>query len=515
MSGMKETSIVIVSYHTGVILWRTIELVLSQDSLKELIIVNNGNPEDTLNRLNDLEKSDSRVKIISEYGNVGFAKGCNIGAKQAIGEYLLILNPDCLLVEKDMLVRTISEMEANPESWLASCRILLPDGSIQLCNKRNILTPGILIAQGTGLHRFNIKGLEPINIPDNPEDNISHFVPAISGAFMMFRKDKYDELGGLDERYFFHVEDLDLCLQVREKGGKILYIPSVKPVHFKSSSEVSSLFVEKHKTKGLATYFNKYKGKEYPKWWYYPLLLAIYLRHFSRIIPIAIRSSLSSRRVGPRRRKKNEVVSSVVSSPDQQKQDYGKIGPVMVTGASGQIGAFLLKKLLHNNIKTYALYHNTAIDIKDPNLTWLQGDMGSSFLNIEDVEIKTLIHTAAITMLPHNIKKLAEHGLKRLICFSSTSIEAKSKSDNDGERDMMRHFCEAEENVASECKKYGIKWTIFRPTMIYGCGLDKNIMNIHRFIEKFRFVPIVPPAKGMRQPVHAEDLANAAYNSSK
>ena len=133
-------------------------------------------------------------------------------------------------------------------------------------------------------------------------------------------------------------------------------------------------------------------------------------------------------------------------------------------------------------------------------------------LDLHNLKPRTLIYTPSIWTLPPHLKKLHKEGIKRLVCFSSTSIMSKASSENAYEREMVEKFSEAEREVGDICKELGIEWTIIRPTMIYGIGLDKNVSSILRFLKRFYgLFPLVPPAKGLRQPVHVDDLARAVH----
>jgi nucleoside-diphosphate-sugar epimerase len=121
-------------------------------------------------------------------------------------------------------------------------------------------------------------------------------------------------------------------------------------------------------------------------------------------------------------------------------------------------------------------------------------------------------------MLPNLLRKLDNSGLKRLVCFSSTSIFTKVTSNNTYEREIVSKLVAAEAEIEQICQDRGINFTILRPTLIYGLGIDKNISSLYKFIRKLSFFPLYPPADGLRQPVHADDLARAAIdilNNSK
>jgi nucleoside-diphosphate-sugar epimerase len=178
----------------------------------------------------------------------------------------------------------------------------------------------------------------------------------------------------------------------------------------------------------------------------------------------------------------------------------------IVTGASSQIGRFLLPRL------QAAGFEITAISRQAPiNKTWLQIDITKNILPLNS---KILFHIAPLPLLP---QLLANSNIKRVITFSSTSRFSKTTSSDAKEQQIAAQLAEAETQVIDLCKTKQIAWTIFRPTLIYGCGIDKNVSLIAKFIRRFGFFPIVGNGTGLRQPVHADDLATAciqAYNSS-
>ena len=99
--------------------------------------------------------------------------------------------------------------------------------------------------------------------------------------------------------------------------------------------------------------------------------------------------------------------------------------------------------------------------------------------------------------------------VRRVIGFGSTSVFSKASSRNPDERRLAANLAEAEETTRKLCVKFGINWTVFRPTLVYDCIRDKNITRIANFIRRFGFFPLLGEAKGLRQPLHADDIANA------
>jgi GT2 family glycosyltransferase len=182
------------------------------------------------------------MKYVHGQGNVGFAKGCNLGASFASEDLLLFVNPDCIVNEK-ALVKTSEALLADNDAFAATAVLRYPDGLEQRGGRRLILTPSNIFS---GINLLNQK---------MPEETT--YVEAISGAFMLFKREKFEQIGKFDEGYFLHVEDMDLCLQIKNSGGKILLVPSVSIYHHLSTSDVSSVIVEYHKAKSLQYYFNK------------------------------------------------------------------------------------------------------------------------------------------------------------------------------------------------------------------------------------------------------------------
>jgi nucleoside-diphosphate-sugar epimerase len=188
-------------------------------------------------------------------------------------------------------------------------------------------------------------------------------------------------------------------------------------------------------------------------------------------------------------------------------------GPVLVTGATGQVGLCVIRRLLAAGMKVVCLYRSNIVDFTHPNLSWLQSDLKNGELNLEEYAPKTIVHTASIWLLPKHLETLSKAGVKRVIAFSSTSVFGKAHSLNPYEQVLVDRFKKAEQAIAALCAKYGMEYTIIRPTLIYGVGLDQNISSIVRFIKRFECFPIYGIGKGKRKPVHTDDLALAVLSA--
>jgi len=182
---------------------------------------------------------------------------------------------------------------------------------------------------------------------------------------------------------------------------------------------------------------------------------------------------------------------------------------VLLIGASSQIGVFAIPRLLQ------AGFHVLAVNRKGrpawcpvfEQLEWLdetdaiQASQGCRFLmSVGPMELaQKLLHTGS--------------KIRSAVIFSSTSVETKQESDSPKERSQIQAMLMLESELQSRAANRGIKLVILRPTLVYGCGLDNNISRLARWIRRFGFLPVNGRADGLRQPVHADDLASVAITA--
>jgi len=240
---------IVVTYHTGPRLTECLYALAVHSGVGEIIIVDNGNPAQMTDWLRKFEARVPKATYLETGENIGFGSAVNRGAGQAQVEQLLIINPDCLL-RPDALLPLQAAAIDQPSPWMIGGRIFNLQGIAQRGPKRAELTLGRVFSKLLGGAGINLP-LEPQ--PENPVP-----VDVTSGAFFLIDKAGFDHLGGFDEGYFLHVEDIDLAKRVHVAGGAVLYQPLAGALHFGATSNVSSLFVERHKAAGFARYFRKF-----------------------------------------------------------------------------------------------------------------------------------------------------------------------------------------------------------------------------------------------------------------
>jgi nucleoside-diphosphate-sugar epimerase len=185
---------------------------------------------------------------------------------------------------------------------------------------------------------------------------------------------------------------------------------------------------------------------------------------------------------------------------------------VCVTGATSTIGPFLLPMLREKGFSVLILGRNPVQGTSSDS--WHYVDLANRAADLGEIQADVLIHTASLWLLPGWLEKFYACGVRRLIAFSSTSRFTKQTSASRYELDVVGKLAAAEDQVAADCERLGIAWTIFRPTLIYGGkGSDRNVADIARLIHRFGFFPLCGAGRGLRQPVNARDLAVACVQS--
>ncbi|MBL8546134.1 MAG: glycosyltransferase family 2 protein [Hyphomonadaceae bacterium] len=245
---------VIVSYRTGPALKSCLAALLAAEGLDEIVIADNGNDSDGVAFLDSTAQLDRRVRVLRGHGNVGFAAGCNLAAREAQADTLAFINPDVIL-ELDAITRLAAVLAAAPPPAIVGGDLRDEQGRPERGSRRERLTLWRAFAAFTGLTRL---GLRDFNRHTDPIPATPQLVGAISGALFLIRREDFARLGGFDEGYFIHVEDLDLCRRAELLGWRVLFAPGPHGRHLRSTSDVSPRIVARHKARGMARYFRKF-----------------------------------------------------------------------------------------------------------------------------------------------------------------------------------------------------------------------------------------------------------------
>jgi len=238
-------SAVVVSYFTGPRLKECLYALSAAPDIAEIVIVDNGNPEQVQRWIESFCADTSKARRVQTGDNIGFARAANLGARLAAGPWLLFINPDAVL-RWNSIQPMLRASAGYPNPRLIGGRIFGLDGKEQRGCRRRKLT----LSRAIGLSRWTLEKTPP---PDGPVE-----MDAVSGALFLMEKDEFQKIGELDEGYFLHVEDLDLCRRVWAAGGKVIYQPAAAALHYGQTSAATSQFVQSHKANGLRRYFTKF-----------------------------------------------------------------------------------------------------------------------------------------------------------------------------------------------------------------------------------------------------------------
>jgi GT2 family glycosyltransferase len=252
-------SALVVSFNTGPVLFDCLAALHAEEAISEIVLVNNGNPVETLERIAEVYGQSSALMVTGGGVNRGFAAGVNFGAARAKGDRLLIINPDAVL-QAGSVVALVAALAGAAEPAIVGGKIFGADGREQRGGRRQRLTMRSAAATflGMGWLKAVNPGFVSINRNDEPEPDGPVPMDAVSGALMFVSRSSFDRLGGFDEGYFLHVEDLDLCRRAEAEGGTVIYTPLASALHHGATSDVPTIVVERHKGAGLNRYFRKF-----------------------------------------------------------------------------------------------------------------------------------------------------------------------------------------------------------------------------------------------------------------
>ena len=228
-------SIVIVNYNTRKLLRSCLASIYAGANGRpfDVRVVDNNSRDDSVGMV---RSEFPKVKVTENKSNVGFSKANNAVIAQTDADYILLLNPDTLVLG-DAIDRVVKYLEGHPEVGICGCKVLNTDRTLQLACRRSIPTPKVAFFRLSGLSKLfpNSKAIARYNLTyEDPET--THEVDAVSGAFLMIRRQAIEDIGLLDERFFMYGEELDWCLRAKRAGWAVMYYPEAEIIHYKGES---------------------------------------------------------------------------------------------------------------------------------------------------------------------------------------------------------------------------------------------------------------------------------------
>jgi len=414
-----------------------------------------------------------------------------------------LLNPDCFIFPHT--IRKLRKaLQAHEDAAVVGALVFNEDGSEQRGCRRNepTLKRSAITALGLG-RRFQGVDLTGNRLPSSITE-----VDAVSGAAMMIRAEHYRDAGGLDEDYFLHCEDLDICRNMRDLGYQVLFDPEVSVFHRQGTSgKTPSLVVERHKHQGMIIYSKKHKSRKHGSIETALTIVLVWMHFAAGAIGSRLKTLFNRSKAG--------------ENDDSSHADHSLIAgntrkTVVVTGAKSDIGDYLLDHLEREDIRTIAITRSPAgARTAGTNIRWLALEFFKK-TPLEDFgEIDVWINLAPVWTGRTLNRVIRRFKPRRIIALSSTSVIAKAESEDKTELELVKKLKDGERWVEKQNRSSGVSTVIIRPTLIYGGPRNQNVNFIENVIRYFRCFPLIDDGRGLRQPVHAEDLATACLRLLK
>jgi len=258
-------SVVVVNYFSGLLAKACIQSIRRSNPSEpyEIFVVDNASRDDSREVLTaDIEG----IRTYFSPANLGFAKAVNLALRETHGEFVLLLNPD-IIVLKDAIQTLLHFMRSHPHVAIAAGQLVNPNGTVQESALR-FYTPSTILYRRTSLGRlpWARRHLRQVFMRDRDLTKAQP-VDWVIGACMCVRRSAMKDIGPMDERFFLYFEDMDWCRRFWEHGWEVWYVPSARFAHYhkRESAQEQGLFAlfhpvaRTHIVSGIK-YFLKYRG---------------------------------------------------------------------------------------------------------------------------------------------------------------------------------------------------------------------------------------------------------------
>lgn len=273
-----KLSVIIVNYNVKYFLEQCLHSVEAaiRGLEAEVFVVDNNSVDGSVEMVRE---KFPNVRLIANTENTGFSVANNQAIRESTGEYVLLLNPDTV-VELDTFTRSVEFMDAHPDAGGLGIKMVDGSGRFLPESKRGLPTPAVAFYKIFGLSalfpKSRIFGKYHLGYLDNNE---THEVDVLSGAYMMMRREALDKTGLLDETFFMYGEDIDLSYRITKAGYKNYYYPEARIIHYKGEStkksSINYVFVFYN---AMVIFAQKHFSKKNARLFSFLINIAIYLR---------------------------------------------------------------------------------------------------------------------------------------------------------------------------------------------------------------------------------------------
>jgi GT2 family glycosyltransferase len=219
----------------------------------EIIVIDNNSQDDSCEMM---KKRFPNLKLIENKENSGFPKGNNIGVAEAKGEYICILNPDTVVAE-DTFTKVLAFAKKQNDLGIVGVKLIDGTGNFLPESKRGIPTPWVAFTKIMGLYKLFPKAFGKYYAQHLSENETGKF-EILVGAFMMMKRELYNEIGGFDENCFMYSDDIDLSYMALKKGKSNYYFHETSVIHYKGESTVKDGTYMKRNQQAMNFFYDKH-----------------------------------------------------------------------------------------------------------------------------------------------------------------------------------------------------------------------------------------------------------------
>ncbi|MFE3847472.1 glycosyltransferase family 2 protein [Flavobacterium sp. LB3P45] len=221
----------------------------------EIIVIDNNSSDDSCVMM---KQRFPNIRLIQNKDNLGFPKGNNIGVAQAQGEYVCILNPDTVVAE-DTFIKVLNFANKQKDLGIVGCKLIDGIGNFLPESKRGVPTPWVAFTKITALYKLFPKSRTfGKYYAQHLSENETGKIDILVGAFMLMKRDLYQEIGGFDEDCFMYSDDIDLSYRVLKEGKFNYYFHETTVMHYKGESTIKDGIYMKRFQEAMNFFYKKH-----------------------------------------------------------------------------------------------------------------------------------------------------------------------------------------------------------------------------------------------------------------
>lgn len=221
----------------------------------EIIVIDNNSSDDSRAMM---KQRFPDIKLIENKENSGFPKGNNIAVREAKGEYLCILNPDTVVAE-NTFEKVLAFAKSKTDLGIVGCKLIDGTGNFLPESKRGVPTPWVAFSKIFGLYKlFPKSSLFNKYYAQHLDENQTGRVDILVGAFMVMKRELYNQLEGFDENCFMYADDIDLSYRALLLDKQNFYFHETTVIHYKGESTVKDATYMKHFREFMNFFYRKH-----------------------------------------------------------------------------------------------------------------------------------------------------------------------------------------------------------------------------------------------------------------